>query len=178
MNRKGKFSHPTACTTTRKIISTGRVTSRRVIITSLGEGCREFLDCEIDSAAACRAVDSRDTKIEPTLPGRLLMATASIAKPSYLWTKRSRTMPVATSITIAPNSGDHPSSNKCRTRGFRRVNVAHVMALRMTTKPTTEGIGVLIIGMSRVDTKPMKLRVMRSPKQEAIGGAILSGSRP
>jgi hypothetical protein len=70
MKRRGNFSHPTACKMTRKIISTGRVTSRRVIMTSFGEGCRELLGCEIGSAAACRAVDSRDTKIEPTLPGR------------------------------------------------------------------------------------------------------------
>ena len=52
MNSSGKFSHPTACKTTRKTICTGSVTSNSVIMTSFTLGSCELLGCEMDKAAA------------------------------------------------------------------------------------------------------------------------------
>lgn len=60
------------CNIARNTTSTGSVTRRRVIITSRGlastvpAGGLE----EVDRAAACSEVDSRETRIEPTPPGR------------------------------------------------------------------------------------------------------------
>ncbi len=52
------------------MISTGMVTSMSVIITIRALGSDGRLLGVIDRAAACRAVDSLDAKIEPTLPGK------------------------------------------------------------------------------------------------------------
>ena len=37
-----------------------------------------------------------------------------------------------------------------------------------------KGIGVCKRGMRRLDSTPMRMRVTRSPRQEATGGAMLS----
>lgn len=57
------------------MISTGRVMIRRVIITVFGLGSafeepRLKFGEVVEMATACRAVDNRDTKMEPTLPGK------------------------------------------------------------------------------------------------------------
>lgn len=51
--------------------STGIVMQRRVIITRRDDGDRGFSKGELvlSSAAACNAVDNRETKMDPTLPG-------------------------------------------------------------------------------------------------------------
>lgn len=51
------------------MISTGIVITMRVIITTSGLGSL-YGAGEDGSAAACSAVDKRDTKMDPTLPGR------------------------------------------------------------------------------------------------------------
>lgn len=72
-NRIGRRSHPSQCNVARNITSTGMVMSSRVIMTSFGLGSSprnpDMLD-DGNKAAACRAVDRRETNMEPTLPGR------------------------------------------------------------------------------------------------------------
>jgi hypothetical protein len=80
----GIRSHPSARRMLRKMTSTGRVTIMRVIITKRGLASRvpgRGLD-PLAKAAACSEVESRETKIEPTAPGRPLITTARRAKPS------------------------------------------------------------------------------------------------
>lgn len=70
MNKNGTFSQPILRRTVRKTISTGRVMSRRVIMTRRGLGWFSSGWEDLESAAACRAVESRETNIEPAAPGR------------------------------------------------------------------------------------------------------------
>ena len=71
---KGRCSQPRPRIIARKPTSIGRVTRSRVSITVRGLGWCEsvLLDCEKGRvrAAECRAVERRETKIEPTAPGR------------------------------------------------------------------------------------------------------------
>lgn len=79
----GTRNQPTARRVPRKAISIGRVTQHNVIMTNRVEGCvldggllvlKSSLDVEgspaNDKDVAWRAVDSLDTRIEPTFPGR------------------------------------------------------------------------------------------------------------
>lgn len=70
-NTIGRRSHPSKCKVMRNMISKGSVTNRSVSITSLALGPCESLEPVGDfSSDECKAVDSRDTKIDPTPPGR------------------------------------------------------------------------------------------------------------
>lgn len=104
------------------------------------------------------------------------MTTASKANPSYRLTKRSNTIPVQLLITMAPNSGDQPSVTSSLTCSFRRVRKKHVVATPTTKSPTIKGSGVCMKPISPVEVAPISSRVTRSPKHDATGGAILSGS--
>jgi hypothetical protein len=66
-NMIGNFSHPNARRIERNKISIGIVIRTNVIITSLGDG--SLLCRDVFADAACRAVESRETNIDPTLPG-------------------------------------------------------------------------------------------------------------
>jgi len=72
-NIANRIGHPSQCNVARNITSTGMVMSSRVIMTSFGLGSSprnpDMLDVG-NNAAACKAVDSRETKMEPTLPGK------------------------------------------------------------------------------------------------------------
>lgn len=111
-----------------------------IVRNGLGSGCFVVVGYEgrawrTDNAAACRAVDKREMRIEPAAPGSPeevtykinnidtktnndlpLMTTANTAKPSYLLTNISRTIPVPLLIAIAMKSGDQPSLSNGRTR--------------------------------------------------------------
>lgn len=52
------------------------------------------------------------------------------------------------------------------------------MAIRTTKAAVKNGNGVWRKGIITVETNPMRVRVTRSPRQEATGGAMLSGSQP
>ena len=117
----------------RKMSSTGSVTTRSVSITTRELGWVDFeSNAREERAIAWRAVDNRETKMDPTLPGRPkkhlrfffdkqlklntpLMTTASRAKPSYRLMNRSRIIPVPLLMTIAPKSGDQPCVMRCFT---------------------------------------------------------------
>jgi len=88
----------------------------------------------------------------------------------------SSTMPVPLLIAIAPNRGDQPSLMSGRTCGLFNVYIKQLMAMHTTKAATMKGMGVRIKGISNVDTVPTRSRVTKSPRQEAIAGAILSGS--
>ena len=87
MNKNGRCIHPNATTQTRKRISTGKLTAMSVVITSFELGwCRSSLSSTSASVtatadavafvvAACSAVDSRETKIALTPPGRPVSRT-------------------------------------------------------------------------------------------------------
>lgn len=105
------------------------------------------------------------------------MATANNAKSSNRLTNMSNTIPVPLLITIAPKSGLHPCQIKCLTSGFRRAMVPHtpmetttIMTIRMIKRIGGEENN----GRSRVELMPRSVRVTRSPRQDAIGGAMLS----
>lgn len=102
------------------------------------------------------------------------MITASKANPLYRLTKRSRIIPVAVLMIIAPNNGVHPCEISPRTYGFLRTYSAHPKEDIMRRTQKTRGRGVLTKPMRNVETSPRRQRVMRSPKQAAMGGAILS----
>ena len=81
MNMNGTCSHPMPRSVRRNATSMGKVTQRRVIITRRGEGggdCFRVLISSVENSGrpvratdvACRAVERRETKMEPTLPGR------------------------------------------------------------------------------------------------------------
>ena len=103
-----------------------------------------------------------------------LMTTARTAKPSYRLTNMSSTMPVPLLIIIAPNRGVHPCVRRSRTCGLRSVNAKHATPIPTTSTPRMKGMGVCKKGMRRLDSIPMRMRVTRSPRQEATGGAMLS----
>lgn len=198
-NTMGSRSHPSPCRTARKMTSTGKVTRRRVIITNrelVPSPSREepVLD-EGNNAAACSAVDNRETKIEPTLPGRPkhhqwvkqisnevrggdepLITIANNGNPSYRLANKSNTIPVALLITIAPNSGLHPCFRRSFTNGFLRVQTAQVIEDSITRIARKKGMGVLTKLMRAAETTPTRQRVTRSPRQDAMGGAMLSGN--
>lgn len=76
---KGRCSQPNARRIERNMISTGKVTSMRVIMTRRGLGpggpftsilSEDEGSIESELAAEWRAVDSLETNIEPALPGR------------------------------------------------------------------------------------------------------------
>jgi len=84
-NSHVRCNHPNQCDVARNITSTGMVTSSRVIMTSFWLASSS-LDADMcddgNRAAACSAVDNRETKMEPTLPGRPLMTMASNGNPA------------------------------------------------------------------------------------------------
>lgn len=80
-------------------------------------------------------------------------------------------------IAIAANSGDQPSFRSGRTCLFFNVYRKQIKAQQNTSPPTTNGMGVWMKGMSKVETTPRRMRVTRSPRHDATAGAILSGSR-
>lgn len=77
-------------------------------------------------------------------------------------------------MTMAPNRGDQPCPIRSFTKGFRRVQTAQKIDERTTRKAMMRGAGVLTKLMRAAETAPRRQSVTRSPKQEAIGGAILS----
>ena len=89
----------------------------------------------------------------------------------------SKTMPVPLLIIIAIKRGDQPSFNNGLTCSFLNVYIKQVNARQTTSAPTIKGIGVRMKGTRRVETVPKRTSVNKSPKQDAIAGAILSGSR-
>lgn len=78
-NMIGNFSHPNARRIERNKISIGIVIRTNVIITSFGDG--SLLCRDVFADAACRAVESRETNIDPTLPGSPLMTIARRGNP-------------------------------------------------------------------------------------------------
>jgi hypothetical protein len=74
MNTNGSFTHPNARTRPRKNSSTGNATAISVSMTNraLGGGGLGMFPASrrMGRAAACNAVDCRDTKIDPALPGK------------------------------------------------------------------------------------------------------------
>jgi hypothetical protein len=102
------------------------------------------------------------------------MTTARTAKPSYRLTNMSSIIPVPLLMTIAPNRGVHPCVRRGRTWVLRSVNAKHTAPTPMTRTPRMKGMGVCRRGMRRLERMPMRMRVTRSPRQEATGGAMLS----
>lgn len=177
---KGRWSHPRAWSKARNMTSTGIVMQRRVIITRRDDGDRGFSKGELvlSSAAACNAVDNRETKMDPTLPGNPgdnswtvslvsvknqnkdlpLITTARRAKPSYRLTNKSSTIPVPLLMIMAPNKGVHPWVKRALTWEFRRVAITQEMAERTINTPTINGIGVWINEINKVDTNPRRTK--------------------
>lgn len=85
-------------------------------------------------------------------------------------------MPVPLLMTIAPKSGAQPCVRRGATRGFRRVKRPQESADRTTRTAMVKGIGVCRKMMSTEETAPRRMSVTRSPRQEAMGGAMLSAS--
>ena len=77
-------------------------------------------------------------------------------------------------MAMAPKRGDHPCVSRGRTCGLRRVKRREAVALQTMRMASIKGTGVLITLMRRAEVRPTKQRVMRSPRHEAIGGAMLS----
>ena len=102
------------------------------------------------------------------------MTTARTAKPSYRLTNMSSTMPVPLLIIMAPNRGVHPCVRRGRTCALRSANAKHAMPIPTTSTPRMKGMGVCKGGMRRLDSMPMRMRVTRSPRQEATSGAMLA----
>ena len=147
----------------------------------------------LEGVAACRAVEILETKTDPTAPGKPitqlsnrykqirfgldilpLMITASSANPLYRLTKRSRMIPVAVLITIAPNKGVQPCVINGLTYSLRWTITAQATAVSTKRINRTSGTGVSTKLTSKDDTRPKRHKVMRSPRQAAMGGAILS----
>lgn len=70
INIAGTCSHPTDFKTTRNTISTGRVIRRSVSMTRRPLGWLWGCSKGLGSTAAWRAVERRETKMEPAAPGR------------------------------------------------------------------------------------------------------------
>ena len=84
----GRWSHPRSLRRPRKMSSTGSVTQRRVIMTSLLEGCAGVeADDERgrERAVVWRYVERRDTNMEPTLPGRPRTNSLTVASQVDKW---------------------------------------------------------------------------------------------
>ena len=105
-----------------------------------------------------------------------LITIANNGKPSYRLANKSNTIPVALLITIAPNSGLHPCNKRSFTNEFLRVQIAQVIEDSITRMARKKGMRVLTKLMRAAETTPTKQRVTRSPRQDAIGGAMLSGN--
>jgi len=103
------------------------------------------------------------------------MTMASNGNPSYRLAKISRTMPVALLMIMAPNNGDQPCLIRSFTKGFRCVMRAHEKDDNMTSRTRMNGNGVFTRLMRAAETTPTRQSVTRSPRQAAIGGAMLSG---
>ena len=54
------------------------------------------------------------------------------------------------------------------------MDTKQAVALQTIRIARMKGMGVLITSMRRADVSPTKQRVMRSPRQDATGGAMLS----
>ena len=137
----------------------------------------ESLETNIDPAAPGNPVIGLGFNLTKEKRGRRyvpLMTTARTAKPSYRLTNMFSTMPVPLLIIIAPNRGVHPCVRRGRTCGLRSVNAKHATPIPTTSTPIIKGMGVCKKGMRRLDSIPMRMRVTRSPRQEATGGAMLS----
>ena len=110
-------------------------------------------------------------KIYEAIP---LITTARRAYSRYLWTNKSRTTPATELITMAPKRGDQPCDRRPATCGLRREKYRETIAILVTSVRITNGTGVFKNGMRAFETRPRRKRVTRSPRQEAIGGAMLS----
>jgi hypothetical protein len=77
-------------------------------------------------------------------------------------------------MTIAPNSGDQPCLIKSLTNEFRRVKAVQDNDDNITRMPRMNGNGVLTKLIRAAETTPTRQRVIRSPRQAAMGGAMLS----
>jgi hypothetical protein len=190
MNTIGNFTHPNARTKPRKKISIGKVTRSNVSMTILGLGSGRLSGFpRLNFSAACNDVDVLETNIEPTLPGKPewvknkkmqlwtgvpLMTMASRAKPRYRLTNTSSTMPVALLMTMAPNSGDHPWKMRCRTCSLRWTRTPAPTAMATITRTTTSGSAVVMKSIRPCETSPTNVRVTKSPRHAAMGGAMLS----
>ena len=184
----GNLSHPKARRMARNIISMGTVTRSKVIMTSFfGGSC---LCTWVECFAAWSAVDSRETTMDPTLPGspivfqggnlsrRLmnapLITMASKGNPRYLDAKVSRIIPVALLITMAPNRGGQPCHMRSLTSLLRLTKKVHQIADKTRNNTSTSGNGVLTKLIKAEETVPSKDSVTKSPRHDATGGAILS----
>lgn len=104
------------------------------------------------------------------------MTTARRANPSKRLTNLSRTMPVPLLITMAPKSGNQPCVRRGLTWLLLIVKTKQALAETRTTAARIKGMGVLITRIRTDDIMPMKHKVTRSPRQDATGGAMLSGN--
>jgi len=186
MKIKGSWSHPTARKADRNTTSTGIVMTKRVISASLREAFGAGLEiftgmyagpAMLEGDSACRAVEILEINTEPTAPGRPLIITAKRANPLYRLTNKSRMIPVAVLITIAPNNGVQPCEINGLTYSLRWTITVHATAVSAKRINRTSGIGVSTKLTSSDDTSPIRHKVMRSPSAAAMGGAILSGLR-
>lgn len=144
--------------------------------------------------AACNAVDNLEMNIEPTPPGSPVydelrqpsnmqskdgrdepaMTTASNANPSYRLTNVSSTIPVPLLTSIAANSGVQPCVSRCPTYSFFRVMTVQPTAAHVRRITMMSGMGVLIMSKCKLENRPRRATVTRSPRHAATGGAILS----
>ena len=83
-------------------------------------------------------------------------------------------MPVPQLMTMAPNNGDQPCVIRSFTNGFRCVKTAQEKVDSITRKARMNGTSVLIKLMRAAETAPKRKSVTRSPRQAAMGGAMLS----
>ena len=83
-------------------------------------------------------------------------------------------MPVALLMIMAPNSGDQPSFRRSFTKGFRCVKRVQKQDDSIMRRRRMSGTGVLMKLMRAAAAAPKTQSVTRSPRQAAIGGAILS----
>lgn len=77
-------------------------------------------------------------------------------------------------MIIATNNGVHPCHKRSRTCPFRLVESPNAAAERTTMRQTIAGTGVCMKGNNAVAMNPRTIRVTKSPRQEATGGAMLS----
>lgn len=102
-----------------------------------------------------------------------LIITAIRPNPSYFFTNFSRTMPVPELISIAPNSGVQPDHSKCFTSAFLDAARTARNVKPRRARRRRKGMGEGMYNRA-VDESARSVRVSRSPRQLAIGGAILS----
>jgi hypothetical protein len=85
-------------------------------------------------------------------------------------------MPLAQEIAIAPKSGIQPWKSKSWTLLLRLTRRTHIVAEIIVSIQQMRGMGVLMTRMRIEEMAPRRLSVRRSPRPDAIGGAILSGN--